>query len=37
MIYKMVMLPNDTEDPEYKFVLGTNNGISILKINKGTL
>lgn len=33
----MVMLPNDTEDPEYKFVLGTNNGISILKINKGTL
>lgn len=37
MIYKMEMLPNDIEDPDYRFVLGTNAGIAFLKINKNDL
>lgn len=34
MIYKMEMLPNDANDPDYTFALGTNNGIAFLKIAK---
>ena len=37
MIYKMEMMPNDTQDPDYNFVLGTNNGISVLQISKANL
>lgn len=37
MIYKMVMLPNNTDEPDYNFMLGTNNGIAILQISKANL
>ena len=37
MIYTMVMLPINQDEPDYSFVLGTNNGINILLINKGNL
>jgi len=30
MVYKMVMLPNNRDDPDYNFILGTNDGIHIL-------
>ena len=34
MIYKVEMLPNDANDADYCFALGTNNGIAFLKISK---
>ena len=34
MIYKMEMISNTLDHPDYKFVLGTNNGIAFLHINK---
>ena len=37
MIYKMEMLPNNLDDPNYEFILGTNSGIAFLKINKQDL
>ena len=37
MIYKMEMCENNPEDPEYRFILGTNDGIAFLQINKQTL
>ena len=30
----MEMLPNDLDHPDYQFMVGTNNGIAILKIAK---
>ena len=36
MVYKMQMLHSETNDPDYQFILGTNNGIAVLKINKTT-
>ena len=36
MIYKMEMLDNDLSVPDYRFMVGTNNGIAILKIDKTT-
>jgi len=37
MIYKVFMLENDFDAPDYRFIMGTNNGIAILKINKANL
>ena len=36
MIYKLIMLPNVVDEPVYQFVVGTNNGIAFLNINKNT-
>lgn len=36
MIYKLIMLPNVVDDATYNFVVGTNNGIAFLNINKST-
>ena len=33
----MEMLENDFDDPDYKFICGTNDGIAIVNINKQTL
>ena len=37
MIYKVEMLPNVVDDPDWEFVLGTNNGIAFMKVNKENL
>lgn len=37
MINKMEMLENDVDDPNYQFVVGTNNGVATLLINKMSL
>jgi len=37
MIYKMEQLASDMDDPNYNFMVGTNNGIAILLISKNAL
>ena len=37
MIYKMEMLDNDMDDPNYQFIVGTNNGVATVLINKTSL
>ena len=36
MIYKMEKLPNEAEAGDYWFMVGTNNGIAIVNVNKTT-
>ena len=37
MIFKMVMLPDSIDNEDHQFVLGTNNGVAFMLINKATL